>query len=591
MWRKGVGGLVVGVAVVLVVAGPAAAQDRTLDDLKARLDKLEKQNEELRRKVGDVADTTAGPYKADTAEKEKVNTLVDAYLKEKDAKKKKEDEEKKKKEEFEKLAKEAEGFVVGSDLAIATRWNPAQGLLFETKNKDFVSHIGFFFQLDTVAFSQTSGTLPTTQLGDLQDGTFFRRVRPLWDGRAWDFVEWNVILALEQVQGSVSATTPAVGTTLSANVGSNINLDEVWAGVYGVPIIGRIRAGHLKVPQGLEGNQWSSSRAMTFMENAAYTDAFYNIFATGVQTCNSWLDDGCNGDRVTAQTSLYRDDNPRTNTGEDFGDGKYGATVRATALLYDAAEDREFLHVGVSATWRKSQETGLGTTGAPVTNFQARPELRDGIGGFGDGADFPGDTGRMVATGNIINSDQSVVGGELWYSVGPLSIMAEGAVATLYAAKPMVTVNGVSRQLGSTADRSFTGGYVTVSYFLTGENRAYDHTFGREYTFYLLRPFTNAWLVRGENGGVSAGIGAWEVAARYSFLNLNDGPIQGGAMDGLTLGLNWYLNNNMKIQFDYVHDTRTNKSQGLPANTFVTGGGGTVPGTVDGFGTRLQIQF
>ncbi len=589
MWRKALGVLVCGTALVLAAVGTASADDKLIEEMKARLDKLEKQNEELRQKVGDGTSPVmhdSGPYKPEVAGKEAINKIVETYLKEKESQKKAEADAKKAKEE-------EEGYKVGSDLGLTVRWNAAQGLLFESKNKDFVSHIGYFMQWDTVAFTQNHNLLPTTQLGEYQDGTYFRRIRPLWDGRAWDFVEWNVILALEQVQGDISGGTPPAGT--GASVNSNINLDEVWMGVYGLPFIGRIRAGHLKVTQGLEGNQWSSSRAQTFLENAAYTDAFYNIFGTGVQLCNSGLNDGCNGDRVSWQAMVYRNDNPRTNTGEDFGDGDYAATARATALLIDDCEDRHFLHVGLSGTWRKSQRVTNDLTGPTVTNVQARAELRDAFGGFDGGGsgvgNFPGNNNRMVATGAITNNSQGVIGTELWYNLGPFSMMAEYAVEQLNDAQITIGTGAAARRFNGT--RTFTGGYITLSYFLTGESRAYDHTFGREYSFYIQRPNTNFWFSRDEDGGFSFGPGAWEIAARWSYLNLNDGPVQGGVLNGVTLGLNWYINNNLKVQFDYVHDNRYDKGAGTTgaAATAVTGAGGNVSGAVDGFGTRVQVQF
>jgi hypothetical protein len=59
-----------------------------------------------------------------------------------------------------------------------------------------------------VSWTQNKALRLPNQVGDLEDGTFFRRIRPLWDGTAWDTVEWNVILALEQVQGSFSNVNP-----------------------------------------------------------------------------------------------------------------------------------------------------------------------------------------------------------------------------------------------------------------------------------------------------------------------------------------------------------------------------------------------
>jgi phosphate-selective porin OprO/OprP len=577
-WRKTVGVLICSTFMALMAAGSATADDKLIEELKARLDRLEKQNEELRTKL---SAPVSAPYKAETDNKP-ITKIVDDYLKEKDAKKKAEDEAKKAHEAAEKAAKEEEGYKVGSDLGLKVRWNEKQGLIFETEKKDFVSHIGYFMMWDTMFWSQSPALRAGNQLGDLQDGTLFRRVRPLWDGYAWDFVEWNIILALEQVQGAFTNVNPT-GAPNSANqvsgvVNSNINLDEVWAGVYGLPIIGRLRGGHLKVCQGLEGNQWSSSRCMTFMENAAYTDAFYNIFATGIQQCNSaWC--GPYGDRLTWQSMVYRDDNPRTNTGEDFGDGDYGATARVTALLIDDCEDRHFLHVGLSGTWRKAQRANNDLGGQPLVQFRARPEQRDSIGGF-DGVPnngvFPGNNSRMVDTGAIQADAATVIGSELWYNLGPFNVMAEWAVAQMNNA--VVTVNGKTVN----GDLTFHGGYVTVSYFLTGESQAYDHTFGRRAFTYIDRPFSNFWLKWDDEHGITSGLGAWEIAARYSYLNLNDGPVQGGVLQGTTFGLNWYLNNNFKIQFEYVHDSRWSKA---------SGGSGNNAGGVDGFGTRMQIQF
>lgn len=45
------------------------------------------------------------------------------------------------------------------------------------------------------------------------------------------------------------------------------------------------------------------------------------------------------------------------------------------------------------------------------------------------------------------------------------------------------------------------------------------------------------------------------------------------------MGLNWYLNNNLKIQFDWVYDHRYD----VPA--------GTSSGYTSGFGTRVQLVF
>jgi phosphate-selective porin OprO/OprP len=51
----------------------------------------------------------------------------------------------------------------------------------------------------------------------------------------------------------------------------------------------------------------------------------------------------------------------------------------------------------------------------------------------------------------------------------------------------------------------------------------------------------------------SGGTGAWEAKARYSGLDLDDSNITGGELDNITVGLNWYLNPNTRVMWDYVH--------------------------------------
>src|SRR5262249_49921417 len=55
------------------------------------------------------------------------------------------------------------------------------------------------------------------------------------------------------------------------------------------------------------------------------------------------------------------------------------------------------------------------------------------------------------------------------------------------------------------------------------------------------------------------------------------GAIQGGKLDGLELTLNWYLNTNLKIQFEYLHNNRYDLRAGQ------------VPGNLDAFGIRTQL--
>lgn len=95
----------------------------------------------------------------------------------------------------------------------------------------------------------------------------------------------------------------------------------------------------------------------------------------------------------------------------------------------------------------------------------------------------------------------------------------------LAAAKDSFTFR--SEVYGANWDRSegkynrFKGWYAEGSWFLTGEKAHY-----REGKF--IRP------------NILSESGAWEVAARFSTLDLNDDDVQGGKQENVTLGLNWY---------------------------------------------------
>ena len=133
---------------------------------------------------------------------------------------------------------------------------------------------------------------------------------------------------------------------------------------------------------------------------------------------------------------------------------------------------------------------------------------------------------RIVDTSVLDNADSMLKSGlELATVMGPFTAQAEYIRAS------------VDRDNISDAD--FDGWYVQSSYLLTGESRPYKNG-----VFGGIKP--NRRLGDG-------GIGAWEVAMRYSSLDLNDGAINGGEADSMTLGLNWYPVPMLRFSANYVH--------------------------------------
>jgi len=95
----------------------------------------------------------------------------------------------------------------------------------------------------------------------------------------------------------------------------------------------------------------------------------------------------------------------------------------------------------------------------------------------------------------------------------------------------------VSRQSSSLqSDADFDGAYAQLSWVVTGERHRYSRSLG---TFGGVRP-RSAW-------------GAFEVGLRWSTLDLTDSGVLGGEADNVTVGISWWIRENARLMFNYVH--------------------------------------
>jgi phosphate-selective porin OprO/OprP len=125
---------------------------------------------------------------------------------------------------------------------------------------------------------------------------------------------------------------------------------------------------------------------------------------------------------------------------------------------------------------------------------------------------------------------------------------------------------------------NFEGGYAQASYTLTGETRTYNAANAAYNGIVPAHPFSL-------QGG---GWGAWEIAARYSTINLNNdlataNGVAGGRQDVFTAGLNWYVSGNIRFMFNYLHGDIS--KQLSPTNSTDTGS------KFDAVAMRTQIAF
>jgi phosphate-selective porin OprO/OprP len=137
---------------------------------------------------------------------------------------------------------------------------------------------------------------------------------------------------------------------------------------------------------------------------------------------------------------------------------------------------------------------------------------------------------RPVDTGAFTSEGFTAAGVHGLYQNGPFELWSE------YFQQKHDSIDG------GAADGEkpvFTGGYVMAGYMLTGETRAYD-------------PKNNIFGATAPAKGLSqGGIGAWQLAAGYSTLDLSDAGIDGGEMDMLLLGINWFPQQRLRFSLEY----------------------------------------
>jgi phosphate-selective porin OprO/OprP len=173
---------------------------------------------------------------------------------------------------------------------------------------------------------------------------------------------------------------------------------------------------------------------------------------------------------------------------------------------------------------------------------------------------FGGDVLYLADTGGAPNVNDIRMRERIEVRIDPTRVLDTGALsnvnnALVLSAEAAATVGSFHTQ-GEYFDYSisrfalpdlhFKGGYVQAGYILTGEKRKYGASSGSLGGVKPANPFF--WDMTG-------GTGAWEIAARYSYVDLNDMAVFGGKQENITVGLNWYLNDNMRMMFNWIHGT------------------------------------
>ncbi|MCY2986627.1 MAG: porin [Planctomycetota bacterium] len=417
---------------------------------------------------------------------------------------------------------------------------------------DFVT----FPRQNLVSQQALGAAIPVTAGGPLasydeQNYWQVRRLRFEAEGEGYGVFYWRTEVDFQPIIPQDAQSSGAAGGTLTTGSGF-VNMRDVYMGVKELPFFGAVQIGNYKAPFSLE--ELTGDSLVTFMERGMFNTAFVASRQLGICSFNISA-----SENATWAYGAFFDTTDQTTKMREADNLGCQFVGRATWLPYydEPSNGRYLLHTGIGYRYedRYSTPTSSGGPTQPNITFRSRPE----------------DNGeeRTISTGSIDGNDINYLDLELAAVYGSLSLQGELIGSTMTVAS-----TGLARTKGN-VHPYYNGGYLMASYFLTGESRPYKKSRG---VFDRVSPLENFWCVR----GAGCGTGAWEVAGRWSWLDLSGTTFAtSGYENNFTCGANWYWNPNMRMMFEYIH-AETDYTNSRPAGKL---------GTLDLLGCRAQFDW
>jgi len=290
---------------------------------------------------------------------------------------------------------------------------------------------------------------------------------------------------------------------LSYNLTDSGSIDQLNTTYTGFGKMTHLTFGQQKENFGLEDT--GSSKWITGIERSLVANAFDTGNNVGVKLHGA-------DDFLTYSLGVYKEDIDSERALDN--------AVTGRVVIRPIYGNGTVLHIGAGATQRDGE----------FDDFDSRLGVRGGSDGGATKYDphFASGDGDKSTAFNL----------ELAYALGPLHLMAEYYMGEIDAPDAVP----------GSDDLEVDGYYVQAGYILTGESRSYKTGSA---SFDKVKP-------AGENG-------AWEIFARYDMMNADMGSnitLTGGEdASTVTLGVNYYMNENVKVAVNYVSaetDTKIN---------------------------------
>ena len=366
---------------------------------------------------------------------------------------------------------------------------PSDGWI-DVSNEKWTVKLGGHVQTDYINWAHADPAIT----GD-QDYFEFRRLRLVADGTGYGVFDFRLQLTLEPEtvgESSGAATSPDV--------------KDAYLSMNEVPVLGRFRIGNFFVPFSLE--QVTNDTNNIFMERSIPSQG---VFAADREVGIAFYN--CTEDKnITWAGGLFFDSISDTLKERIDDNQGYRLSGRLTWLPYyhEPSNGRYLVHTGAGILHTDDQDDRV--------RFRARPQIHEGP--------------RMIDSGALAADSFTTGNVELAIVAGPVALQSEAFVSSV-------------NMLASSSSTA-SGAYAHLSYFITGENRIFERFGQHGAQFGRNTPFTNFFAVPG-----CIGSGAWEAKARWSYLDLDD--VDQGQYNDLTVGLNWYWSDRIRVMFDWIH--------------------------------------
>ena len=367
-----------------------------------------------------------------------------------------------------------------------------------------------------------AGNLDANGFHDANDSALLRRIRPTIEGTVNGKYDFRF--------------TPDFGN-------GNTQIIDAYIDARLSPSF-KIRAGKYKPFVGLERLQSASD--IKFVERSYVTNAILPNRDVGISVYGDVL-----GDKLNYALGINNGvvDGGNISSGTEF-DGNRELTARLFATPFkEDANTLSGLGFGIAGTFTNSD----GERNLDFTNTSAADASRNGLPSYlteGQQTFF------RYGSASVADGKRIRITPQANYYYGSFGLIAEYARVSQDVSLLSSTSSNVPTVFvaGSTKKLSHDAWQIAATYLITGEDSSFKG----------VKPKQDFDIDKG-------GWGAWELVARYSELNLDEDTFKNKAGNSFstdtyanlsesaqsaktwTAGVNWYLNQNAKVQLNYAH--------------------------------------